>query len=832
MSDADDFGFLGGGAARPVAHLMDRAEVARALNVLAADGLREGETFELRILGAYPLSGRFVSVEAAVDALAAHAAAVEVWAGGQHRGMAGAYFTPNPLTLPPSSCLEGGESATDGDVSRRRWFLLDVDPEREKVDDGTGKLAKGCATDAEKAEAWAVRERILSRLCGDLGWPRPVLCDSGNGYHALWAVDLPAVSDLPRRALTALAAEFDTDGATVDLRVFNPSRIWKLPGTLAIKGPNKPERPWRRARLEDVPERIQRVTREQLETLAPPVEAPTALPLSTYDRPNAAYADLADARAAYRRDRTPADWPTARTGRCPVHDNDGCFKVAAGSNGERWICWSSNHPSTCGQPARNGSAYGGDVLDVDRYLSGKTEAELLRDAGYLGERDDWRSDPIIQAVANESAARFLEGGRRGDDGGAFLEDAIRADGAPPAVAPGAPGAPGAPVVASTKSAPGVRRGSGVGWPAPPPLGRLNLSQAIPPPDREMLLNAPDGESFKGFLPSGIVGLLIAGGGTGKTQALIQLALTVATGADWLGTYKLAPRRVGTGTGFGRVLLALGEEDEEEINRRLWKAVEALDLWRESDAINRLIVPYPLLGVQCGLTWSDDGKSPETPTEWSARFREMLAADAAINGPWRCIILDPATRFMGANGETDNKAATEWVREVSRLVELDGGPTVLIAHHSTKSALKEGGADQTAARGSSALVDGARWVANLGRGRGHVKGEIVLSLTKHNYVGPAAPVSLLYDSKGYLRKMTDEERETLTVEALVAGLEATAREAKAKQDAKDKHEGKPAVAVDLSPLPASVTGNVGQGRPAPKASTKSAAGGGDDDGGYF
>ena len=140
MSDADDFGFLGGGAARPVAHLMDRAEVARALNVLAADGLREGETFELRILGAYPLSGRFVSVEAAVDALAAHAAAVEVWAGGQHRGMAGAYFTPNPLTLPPSSCLEGGESATDGDVSRRRWFLLDVDPEREKVDDGTGKL--------------------------------------------------------------------------------------------------------------------------------------------------------------------------------------------------------------------------------------------------------------------------------------------------------------------------------------------------------------------------------------------------------------------------------------------------------------------------------------------------------------------------------------------------------------------------------------------------------------------------------------------------------------------------------------------------------------------
>jgi hypothetical protein len=60
-------------------------------------------------------------------------------------------------------------------------------------------------------------------------------------------------------------------------------------------------------------------------------------------------------------------------------------------------------------------------------------------------------------------------------------------------------------------------------------------------------------------PVGEVGQLIAEGGAGKTMALCQLAVAVATGTRWLGTFE-ATR--------GRALLVLREEDAEEARRRL------------------------------------------------------------------------------------------------------------------------------------------------------------------------------------------------------------------------------------------------------------------------
>jgi len=43
----------------------------------------------------------------------------------------------------------------------------------------------------------------------------------------------------------ALAIKFDNDVVCVDRNVFNPSRITKLPGTLARKGQATEERPYR-----------------------------------------------------------------------------------------------------------------------------------------------------------------------------------------------------------------------------------------------------------------------------------------------------------------------------------------------------------------------------------------------------------------------------------------------------------------------------------------------------------------------------------------------------------------------------------------------------------
>jgi hypothetical protein len=161
------------------------------------------------------------------------------------------YYTLNPLD--PAllarranriDWAEEGELAKDRDVTARRWLLIDADPVR---------TAHVSATADEKQRAHeavlAVRDYLRGR-----GWPDPVAADSGNGFHLLYRVDLPAYDGgLARRVLNALAARFDTDRVKIDRAVWNPARLCKLPGTWARKGDHTADRPHRRARLLEVP---------------------------------------------------------------------------------------------------------------------------------------------------------------------------------------------------------------------------------------------------------------------------------------------------------------------------------------------------------------------------------------------------------------------------------------------------------------------------------------------------------------------------------------------------------------------------------------------------
>ena len=351
-----------------------------------------------------------------------------------------------------------------------------------------------------------------------------------------------------------------------------------------------------------------------------------------------------------------------------------------------------------------------------------------------------------------------------------------------------------PAQASTGAAPGK-----VSTPATtlPALGRFSDDPDHKPRPRQWLLTDANGN---GFIPAGEVGLLVAAGGVGKTMALIQLAATVGgTGLDWLGRFKLADR-IGGGPAFGRVLLAMGEEDFNELDRRRYRFLNGVSRGnpqRFGDLVRpyaSAVIPYPLAGVQCSLTEAAELRGPgrlrgpEGPSDWSAAFRDMLTEDAQRlnaenpgSGDWRLIILDPATRFMGPDGETDNKAATEWIREVSRLTQLPGNPAVLVAHHKNKSATTAGSQEQTGARGSSALTDGARFQLDLARGA--LDGELILALSKGNYGRGAGRLSLLWDDDGFLRPMTDDERTQREDEA--ADREALAKKQKIKRDGEAK-----------------------------------------------
>src|SRR5262249_41928599 len=131
---------------------------------------------------------------------------------------------------------------SDADIVAYHLFAVDVDPVRPK---GIS------ATDEEKQEAKKVAYAV-GRWLKDRGIDF-IPADSGNGYHLL--VPTVPYPDLARASADALALlqlldkQFTTDKASVDTTIYNPGRILKLYGTLAVKGSNMPDRPHRFARV-------------------------------------------------------------------------------------------------------------------------------------------------------------------------------------------------------------------------------------------------------------------------------------------------------------------------------------------------------------------------------------------------------------------------------------------------------------------------------------------------------------------------------------------------------------------------------------------------------
>jgi len=163
----------------------------------------------------------------------------------------GAYLTLNPVDSALMARANNrlkvagtGGGTSDKDVRRLKWILIDLDPVRP---------AGISSTDQEKLRAWVKLILIREHLDRKLGVAAHVVADSGNGFHLLYQIDLPpSEARLVKGVLEETANCFDDAFVKVDRKVFNPSRITKLYGTLAAKGDSTLTRPHRFSRILEI----------------------------------------------------------------------------------------------------------------------------------------------------------------------------------------------------------------------------------------------------------------------------------------------------------------------------------------------------------------------------------------------------------------------------------------------------------------------------------------------------------------------------------------------------------------------------------------------------
>jgi len=202
-----------------------------------------------------------------------------------------------------------------------------------------------------------------------------------------------------------------------------------------------------------------------------------------------------------------------------------------------------------------------------------------------------------------------------------------------------------------------------------------------------------------FLRKGIVCQLVGAGGIGKTHFLTQLALSIATGKTFLNNYHINEK--------GSVFLGLGENADDDIHRLLRK-VSKRHTKEDLEEASKRIAAMSFSGKASSFIDKDGSESDSFK-----QFLDALKTNEPKDGGWALIILDPISRFLGADAENDNASATFFISLLERFtIDLKGKPTVIFGHHMSKSSLGETNTDQTAARGSSAITDGVRWQANL------------------------------------------------------------------------------------------------------------------------
>ncbi|OQA87645.1 MAG: hypothetical protein BWY31_00587 [Lentisphaerae bacterium ADurb.Bin242] len=222
-----------------------------------------GDVFEIRVLNAMTAGYMSPHTESGYFDYGHIPEAAE--AIGKIRCFTGAYVTVNPVNpdLLARACnrlraVKNDPATSDADIVSRRWLLIDCDPDR---------VSGVSSSDSEHEAALSMACKIRDDLAS-IGWPEPIMLDSGNGAQMMYRIDLPAADEgLVQNCLNGISTA-GNEHVKVDVTVHNPARIWRIPGTMNCKGDSIPSRPHRMARILSVPRTIKAVTPEQMTTAA------------------------------------------------------------------------------------------------------------------------------------------------------------------------------------------------------------------------------------------------------------------------------------------------------------------------------------------------------------------------------------------------------------------------------------------------------------------------------------------------------------------------------------------------------------------------------------
>jgi KaiC/GvpD/RAD55 family RecA-like ATPase len=166
-------------------------------------------------------------------------------------------------------------TTSDNDIVGRDWILIDID---------TKKPSDTNSTDEEKEMAKEVVNNVFKFL-RDEGFEKPVVCDSGNGFHLLYKIAMKNSNEnttICKEFLQVLDMLFSNPNVEIDCTTHNASRVCKLYGTFSRKGSNTKKRPQRESKILRIPDEIKITLNEYFAKVAAMLPKPEQPSKSNY----------------------------------------------------------------------------------------------------------------------------------------------------------------------------------------------------------------------------------------------------------------------------------------------------------------------------------------------------------------------------------------------------------------------------------------------------------------------------------------------------------------------------------------------------------------------